>query len=372
MSYDYRLPAIGVEEEYQLVSPESGILSAQGSEVLSRARGITLSNIQHELHLEQIEMASPILHTSEEVRDCLVDTRKALAAAATSAGSALVAAATNPMPLPEHVLITPKDRYLGMERQYQMLARDLMIFGCHVHVDMPDRELGIQVMNHSRPWLPLMQALSANSPYWHGEDTGYASYRREMWNQWPMSGIPVAFQDLSEYQECIQDLLRSEAIDDVSKIYWDIRLPERVPTIEFRVFDMQTEVEDAVALTVITRALVMRCEQAVHQGQPVPHVRDELLRAAIWRAARYGLSQRLIDPVDCAPINAFQHVRQFLHFLEEPLRALGDLCLVQDYVARLETQGTPSERQRNTYSRSGNALIAVARMLIGKTLPVPS
>ena len=369
MSYSFRVPTIGVEEEYQLVNGETGVLTPTGKAVLTKAVGTEHSTIQHELHLEQIEMASEVLNSTQAVRDCLVEARTALMNAARQNDSVLIAAGTNPMALPDHGQITPKPRYLQMEQQYQALARDLMIFGCHVHVHMPDKEVGVQVMNFSRGWLPLLQAMSANSPFWHGEDSGYASYRREMWVQWPMSGIPGWFDDLTDYEQCVRGLVQAEAIDDETKIYWDLRLPARVPTIEFRVYDVQTEIEDCVALVAITRALVMRCEAGLKAGEKPPRIRRELLRSALWRAARYGLSDRLIDPQASSLIDAFVHVQQLLQFIAEPLAELGDADLIADYVQRLREQGTPADRQRQRYLNNGQQLRSVIDYLVTRTLP---
>jgi carboxylate-amine ligase len=369
MSTCYRIPAVGVEEEYQLVAPETGELSPVGRAVLLHASGTTDSSIQHELHLEQIEMASPILYSSEEVRKCLRDTRAALMEAARASSTVLVAAGTNPMALPTHVITTPNPRYTRMERQYQALARELVIFGCHVHVDMPDRAMGIQVQNYLRVWLPLLQAMSANSPFWHGEDTGYDSFRREVWVQWPMSGVPHFFKDLQDFNDCVQCLIQTGAIDDETKIYWDARLPVKTPTLEFRVFDVQTEIEDCVALVAISRALTMQCEYLIAAGDPVPQVRHEVLRSAIWRAARYGLRSQLVDPCRSTLDKAFNQVETLIDFISEPLRVLGDLDLVHDYVARLRQTGTPAERQRAALRDSGGHLKDVVCHLADRTLP---
>jgi carboxylate-amine ligase len=366
---DYRVPTIGVEEEYELVSKGTGELSPAGRAVLRFARDTTTANIQHELHLEQIEMASPILRTSSEVRDCLLETRSALMEAAGASGAALVATGTNPMPLPANVMTTPKPRYLEMEQEYQALARELIICGCHIHIDMPDKEVGVQVMNFTRAWLPLLQAMSANSPYWNGEDTGYASYRRELWARWPMAGVPGWFDDYADYKNCMRDLIRSRAIDDETKVYWDTRLPLHLPTLEFRVFDVQTEIEDCVALVAITQALAMRCEALVRRGEHPPRLRREPLRSAMWRAARYGLSQQLIDPIACEPVDAFQLVGQLIAFVEEPLDVLGDKALVDDYVARLRSRGVPAECQRRVFRESQQSLRAVVEYLVARTVP---
>ncbi len=370
-AFEYRVPSIGVEEEYQLVDPSSGGLAPQGRAVVKSANSATTSDIQHELHLEQIEMASPVLRDSQQVMDCLANTRHTLIQAAEANDVAIVAAGTNPCRLPQHVFITPKPRYEMMAEQYQALARELVIFGCHVHVDMPDRDLGVRIMNYARPWLPLLQAMSANSPFWNSEDTGYESYRRELWVRWPTSGIPHWFKDFDDYDACVKQLVRAGAIDDESKIYWDIRLPTKVDTIEFRIFDIQTELADCAALVAITRALVMRCERAVLCNEPLPRIRSVLLKSAVWQAARYGLNLRLMDPLHGNQISAMAHVQDLMNYIAEPIELLGDQKLINDYIARLRHQGTPSMRQRKTLADSSGDYAALVRRLIECTAGRP-
>lgn len=358
------LPAMGVEEEYQLVDPNTGGLVPNCRRVMRRMRGELSANIQHELHMSQIEMASPICHSLAEVRQQIGRVRRSLIDAAREAGCALVAAGTNPTGCPADKSVTPKPRYTRMAELYQRLARDLMIFGCHVHISMPDRALGVQVMNHARPWLPLLQALSANSPYWEGEDTGYASYRREMWMQWPMAGPPHPFADIEEHDACVNDLIEAEAIDDATKIYWDLRLPARVPTIEFRVFDVMTTLDEVVAMVGLVRALVMGWTELVGKGVSAPPVRQELLLAAMWRAARFGTEGDLIDPVHHCPARPEQLVEPLLEFAQPALRRTGDEAVVRAGIESILKNGTGAARQRQELRRHGsqsgvvNALIA--------------
>ncbi len=367
MPGSYRLPTVGVEEEYQLVELPSGQLAPRCKPILKRASHGALAHLQHELHLEQIEMASPILTSTAEIRGCLLDTRRAISRAASQYDSALASAGTNPLPAPHTSHFTPVARYQDMAQRFQMLARELLIFGLHVHIDMPDRELGVQVMNHVRGWLPLLQAMSANSPYWNGEDTGYASYRRELWVQWPTSGIPLFFRDFEEHQQCMHTLINAGVIRDETHIYWDLRLPAKVATIEFRVFDAQTEVEDTLALVAVTRALVMRSELAVHRGEAAPPLLPQLLRAAMWQAARYGMSHRLIDPFAGLQVAATQHLDQLLAHVREPLDVLADTDRVMRFCQRLKTAGAPAERQRRVLQASADGLASVVRDVVTRT-----
>tara|TARA_R110002049_G_scaffold50370_3_gene143151 strand:- start:195432 stop:196574 length:1143 start_codon:yes stop_codon:yes gene_type:complete len=345
------VPTVGVEEEYQLVDPVTGELMPNCKEVMRTLRrsGMveqTDSEIQHELHLNQIEMASDVCQTLEEVRQSLINTRSLLAAAARANGCELAAAGTNPLPLPETESLTPKDRYQAMTDRYQQIARELLIFGCHVHVAMPDRQLGLKVMNRCRRWLPLLQALTANSPYWNGVDTGYASYRRELWAQWPMAGPPAHFEDLDDYADCVNDLVACGAIKDESFIYWDIRLPTRVPTIEFRCGDVMTQVNETVGYVGLVRAIVMTAIAEEQRGDPVQPIRSGLLSYAIWHAARYGMARELIDPATADKVPAADLVDRAISSLSKSLDVGGERLAVDSFVENSLTLGTGADRQR--------------------------
>ena len=339
---------VAVEEEYQLVDSQSGELRPDCSAVIAALPtceddGI---DIQHELHLTQIEMASPICQTLCDVQTAVASARGRLISAARTVGAELVAAGTHPL---SHQLaddVTPKERYRSMSYRYQQIARDLVIFGCHVHVDMPNRELGVQVMNRVTPWLPALQALTANSPFWGGADTGYASYRREMWVQWPMAGPPIWFADEAEHNRCVQDLVKCEAINDATRIYWDVRLPEKIPTIEFRVMDVLTRIDETVAITGLIRALVDRLLEDIAAGRPAPRPRPELIRVALWQAARYGLTDHLLDPIACQQVTAAEHIERLLEMGRDPLDKYGDHQQVTAVVHRMLELGGGAARQR--------------------------
>ncbi|WP_164101726.1 carboxylate-amine ligase [Candidatus Laterigemmans baculatus] len=376
---------VGVEEEYQIVDAETGclrpdcdsIMASIESDEAHRGGGAaeTGAAVQHELHLTQIEMASAVCTTLEEVRAQVAEVRGRLIAAARQCGAELVAAGTNPKRPPDEDDVTPSERYRSMTRRYQMLARDLRIFGCHVHVSMPDPEMGVQVMNHARPWLPALQALTANSPFWEEEDTGYASYRRELWVQWPMAGPPLPFKDADELRRCVRSLVKAEAIEDATRIYWDVRLPEKLPTIEFRVMDVMTRIEETVACVGLIRALVARCMADVRAGVAPPDVRPELLTVAMWQAARYGMGERLIDPVGCRQVSAVEHIEELLAYVRDPLEAAGDWSEVRKTVQRMIDFGGGAARQR-TFHREGPLEHVVQRLVehtaAGAIIPSPA
>jgi carboxylate-amine ligase len=347
--------AMGVEEEYQIVDGKTGRLRPDCKQVMAALEPGEPGGaaIQHELHLTQIEMASPICPDLAAVRNCLSDVRGRLIAASRSVGAELVAAGSHPMTMNHDDDVTPKERYQTMTRQYQQIARDLLIFGCHVHVDMPDRELGVQVMNRVTRWLPALQALTANSPFWAGEDTGYASYRREMWAQWPMAGPPLHFKDLADLKDCVHQLIAAGAIADATRIYWDVRLPEKVPTIEFRVMDVMTRIDETVAIAGLIRALVMQASRDARAGKTEKPLRPEVVRVAMWQAARYGLTDALMDPLACKQMKAKDHIESLLDYARDSLETAGDYSLVRNTVTRMIDLGGGASRQRNFHRDLG-------------------
>ena len=354
---------IGVEEEYQLVDPRTGQLVPNCKQVMTELHGSVKADVQHELHLSQIEMASPICQTLKDVREQVTNVRGRLAVAAERSGSALVAAGTNPMPYITGPTVTPTERYQHMTQRYEQLARDLLIFGCHVHVSMPSRDVGLQVMNRSRRFLPILQAISANSPYWHGVDTGYASYRRELWIQWPVAGPPPHFDNLDDYHQAIGRLLQSEAISDETKIYWDIRLPVKLPTIEYRVMDTMTEISHVVAVVGLIRALVQTIIRDIEASVPAPKVDASVLRAAMWQAARYGMTGHLIDPEICRTVAAADFLKTTIDYVRGELEENGDAEEVLPVLQGIAASGSGAERQRE-HGGSEKDPTQVARALI--------
>jgi len=341
------LPKIGVEEEYQLVDPQSGGLIPNCKEVMSAIRTEPDGEVQHELHLSQIEMASDTCETLADVRESLRNVRGILIAAARRTGAELVAAGTNPMPLPAESDVTPKDRYEQMADRYQQIARELFIFGCHVHVSMPDRGLGIDVMNRSLRWLPLLQAISANSPYWDGKDTGYMSYRRELWTQWPMAGPPPYFQSVGDYQQCIDDLLRCGAVKDESFLYWDIRLPTRIPTIEFRCADVMTSLEETVGFAGLVRGIVTQSISDIRAGTTARPIRTSVLRYAMWQAARFGVGGQLVDPETCDALPVADLVERLRRHVRPALQRSGDAAVVDQFLDGVVRDGCGASKQRH-------------------------
>lgn len=343
---------MGVEEEYQIIQPVTNELSSSSSALLPDVQQALGEQAQPELQLSQIEAATPICRSLQEVRAELIHMRSEMIAAATQQGKYLAAAGTHPFSDWKSQRITPKERYQKIADDYQQLARE-PFFGSHVHIGLQDREMALQVMNRASIWLAPLLALAANSPFWLGEDTGYASFRTLMWSRWPTSGQPQHFTSLIEYDALVQALIATGTIEDATKIYWDIRLSEHFPTIEFRVTDCCLTVDEAVMIVGLIRAVVQTCYEQVRRGEPLPIVRPELLRAAHWRAARYGISGELIDVLDQRSLPAAGMVEKMLTVLRPALEAEGNWEEISSLVHEILQSGNGAMRQRAMYHQNG-------------------
>lgn len=359
---------LGVEEEYQVIDPETRALSSKG-EAIVQARataGKEEDPIQPEMHRCQVEIATDICHTLADVRQALTAARRNVIQAAKESDSVIIAAGTHPFSSWRDQQITHKARYYDLDDTLQQLIRELIIYGCHVHVGLEDREVAVQVVNRARIYLPVLLALSASSPYWVGEETGYDSFRMEQWCRLPAAGPPPLFQDYDEHEAAIEQLINYEIVDDPTKIYWDIRLSKRFPTIEFRVADVCTTVDEAVLQAGLCRAIAQTAYENVRSNTPYPKVRTTTLRAAMWQAARHGLSGHLIDFAAQKTCPASEVVVDLLNKVRPALDQNGDWEEISELVGRILKEGNAAQRQRQVYKNTGS-YEAVVDALIQET-----
>jgi carboxylate-amine ligase len=323
-------------------------------------------HVQPELYRSMVELNTPVCSTLAEVRQAVHAGRRSLIEAAGRQGLRIAAAGTHPFSHWRDQRVTDKPRYRNLAEDYQQVFREQVVFGCHVHVGIDDREAAIQTMNRVRPWLPVLAALTVNSPYWLGGDTGYASYRTEIWNRWPTSGMPQAFASRAEYDALVETLVATGSVREPTKLYWDVRPSTRQETLEFRVADVCMGVEEAVLVAGLSRALAFTGLQAALGGEPDPAPRPELLRAAKWRAARHGLAADLVDVLGGLARPATEMVERFLAAVRPGLEAAGDLEEVTELVRATITRGTGAARQREAFQRAGD-LKSVVDLVISET-----
>jgi carboxylate-amine ligase len=313
-----------------------------------------------------VETHTPICTTLAEVRQTLRQARQAVVEAAGREGLRIAAAGTHPFSHWADQKVTPETRYHNLAADYRQIFREVVVFGCHVHVGFDDREAAIQTMNRVRPWLPVLVALSANSPFWVGADTGYASFRTEVGNRWPTAGMPQAFDSRAEYDRLVETLVATGSLREPTKLYWDVRPSARQETLEFRVADSVARVDEAVMVAGLVRALAVSAHAAAVRGDPDPRPRPELLRAAKWRAARHGLEADLVDVLAGRARPAAELVEAFLAEVRPALEAAGDLEEVTGLVRATLAGGNGAVRQRQAFRRNGR-LEDVVDLLVSET-----
>lgn len=330
-------------------------MSASG-EPLPRSKAVkeeaAAAGVEVELELTraQVEINAPVCDTSGELRRELSASRAKLAAAAAEEGARLLAIAAPPTGRAEQ-LVTKKPRYQEMAARYGQLAREQGVCGCHVHVDVPDKEAALKVSNHLRPWLPALLALTANSAIYLGSDTGFSSWRWIMWSRWPCAGQPPYFESAEHYDRLVRTHLAVGSIMDERMVYWDARPSTHLPTLEIRVSDVPLTVDETVLIATLSRALVMT---ALADGGRGPELQPEVLRAAYWLAARDGLTGDSVDVLSAEPMPMVEVQRRLREHVRPALEELGDLELVEETTQRLLTDGNGAVRQRRAFRESGD------------------
>jgi carboxylate-amine ligase len=361
---------VGVEEEYLIVDAETFGLRPVVESILPRARRrVGDDRVTSEMVAALIEVETSVCEGLGQVRAEVGRLRGEVAAAAGEQGRRILASGTHPFSTWRGQDITDADRYHQLAEDYQQLAREQLICGCHVHVAVSDRDAAIQVIDRTRPWLPVLLALTANSPFWEGLDTGYASYRTAVFDRWPTSGAPVPLGSRAAYDEVVHGLVSTGSIPDASQLYWDVRPSDRFGTVEFRIADVCATVDETVMLAGLARSLTRTCHGQVVRDEPVDHARPELLRAARWRAARHGLEGQLVDLAECRAVPAGVLVERLLAFLRPDLEDHGEWDEVAGLVRRQVERGSGARRQREAAERGG--VVDVAAALVDQTVPPP-
>lgn len=351
---------VGVEEEFLLVDPRTGRPCAVGGAVLAASEPDT-RELTGELQREQIETGTNPCHTLRELSAELRSARAAASAAAAEVDVAAAPLATSPLAV--EPTLTPSRRYEEMARRFGLTTSEELTCGCHVHVAIDSADEGVAALDRIRPWLAPLLAISANSPFWQGADTGYASYRSQVWARWPSAGPYGVFGSPATYAALVDSMVASETVLDEGMVYFDARLSRQHPTLEVRVPDVCRDVDDAVLIAALTRALVDTAVQVWHRGEPADPVRTEVLRLAAWRAGRSGLGETLLDPTTWHPAPANDVLHRLLTHVTPALAEAGDLVAVRSLLAAVITRGNGATRQRADYERTGD-LTAVVRAAI--------
>src|SRR3954453_4795088 len=361
---------MGVEEEFHLVDLETRSAVPRVPELLDELQDLDGDAFAAELKPSIIETNSRPTGDLADLRTDLVRLRGMLAHIADEHGLGVVGSGSVPLVDGSAEGITPSPRYERMRDEYQMLAFEQQICGTQVHVDVPDRDAAIAVMQHSAPWLPVLLALSASSPFSKSQDTGYASCRTLAWHRWPTAGPPAPLRDAADYDALIHDLVASGTMSDPGMVYFDMRPSAHQKTVELRICDASPTVDGVVLIAGLARALVVHGVRAHTEGHPQPQYRPELLRAASWRAARSGLEGDLVDVVRRDLVPPSRAIRLMLDHLRDDLEDAGDWEEVSDRALDALARGSPAARQRQRANRGGG-LESVVDMLVAETRGVP-
>ncbi|MFC0542361.1 carboxylate-amine ligase [Kutzneria chonburiensis] len=337
---------LGVEEEFLLVDRD-GRLAAAGPEISEHVDDDG-GQVEHELRRCQVESATAVCHTIDEVVTGLRDLRDRLAAEAAGQGLRLLPTGTAPMADDRPPRFTPDVRYHRMAREFGAVAQASLTCACHVHVSIPDAATGLRISNHVRPWLPVLLALSANSPFHNGDDTAYASWRHPLWTRWPSAGAPPHFDSVDAYESRVEGLLSAGAALDRGMVYWDIRLSAHQPTVEVRIADVLPTPTEAALLAAVIRGLAGQALDADPVARPAP----EVLRARLWRSARDGLAGCCVHPRTGALMPAWQVVDELVASVRSFLG--DDAEFVEDSLTRLRATGNGAQRQRAALDRNGH------------------
>jgi carboxylate-amine ligase len=356
------LTALGVEEEFHIVDVRTRHLVSRSQPLLDL---LPHECFTKELQCSAVEANSRPFLCLEELAHDLSAMRQTVIARAEELGIGIVAAGSVPLADPGQMTVSPDPRYERMLDDYQLLTREQLICGTHVHAEVADRDLAIRLAHRLAPWTPPLLALSSSSPYWLGTDTGYASFRTMVWRRWPTSGPMGRYASAAEYDRMVNGLIRSGVISDPGMVYSDIRPSAHLPTLELRICDSSPRVDDIVLVAGLFRALVTRELESLRRV-PCREVRLEAVRAATWQAARSGLEGELVDPVAGVPEPAGTVIRRMVAALRPQLEEAGDWPLVTRLACQALRRGSSAARQRQAYARRG-CLVDVVDMLLAET-----
>jgi carboxylate-amine ligase len=348
-----------VEEEYHLVAADTFELANRpqlAGRVLA-AGDATL--LKPEMLTSQLEAASPVCSTLDELHPTLLAMRAEAAAAAADEEAVLLATSSHPFAPLSDIEVMARPRYGVLLERFGSVVGQLNLCGCHVHVSVPDLDTAVQVMTLARPYLPLLAAITASSPYHEGIDTGYDTYRLAQLSLWPQGGPPPPLESGADYLDTIERLVAMGLVDDASAVLWELRPSLRYPTLEFRIADMCPDVLDVVLYAAVARSLV----RTLVTRAPAPSLSDPELRAARWQAARYGLSGRLWSPARGEAVAARVALEDLMAELRPDLDEHGEVDVVEELMSRLLRQGNAASRQREVFAASGNVRDVAAAMV---------
>ncbi len=361
------LPAftIGIEEEFQVIDPHTRELRSHMHQIVEGGKVVLKEQVKAEMHQSVVEVGTNICKDVKEARKEVTYLRQMVAKLAHKQGLVIAAAGTHPFSRWQDQLITDHPRYEEIIREMQDAARSNLIFGLHVHVGIEDRETGIRLMNQARYFLPHIFALSTNSPFWEGRNTGFKSFRTKVFDKFPRTGIPDEFFSATQYDDYIKLLIKTKCIDNAKKVWWDIRLHPFFNTIEFRICDIPMRIEETITLAAIMQAIIAKLYWLMQYNLSFRTYSRALINENKWRAARYGIENKLIDFGKEKEVETTQLIEELVEFIDDLVDDLGSRKEV-NHVFDMIKKGTGADRQLDVYAKTGD-LKKVVDYIINET-----
>jgi carboxylate-amine ligase len=356
---------LGVEEEFQVLDSETYRLRSQMSKIIDDGKVLLQERIKEEMHQSVVEMGTNICENIHQVRDEVSFLRQQIIKLADEEGLKVAAAGTHPFSKWDQQLITPNPRYDAIIQEMADVARGNLIFGMHVHVAIPSREEGLEILNTVRYFLPHLYALSTNSPFWEGRNTGFKSYRSKVFDKFPRTGIPPFFASVAEYDKFVDILVKTKCLDNSKKIWWDIRLHPFYPTIEFRICDVVMTVDEVTCIAALMQCLVAKLYKMNRKNQTFKNYRRLLLNENKWRAARWGIESKMIDFGKEEEVPFAKLMNELLEFIDDVVDEL-DCRSEVNYVYQILEAGTGADRQLQVFNET-NELVDVTKYIVKQT-----
>ncbi len=355
---------IGIEEEYQIIDPVTRELRSYITELLEAGKMTRREQVKAELHQSIVEIGTSICQTPIEVKQELIRLRRGVMELAGRNGLKIAAAGSHPFSSWQAQDITQGDRYLGVRQDMAMLAQQLLIFGTHVHIGIEDPEFLIDAMNVVRYMLPHVLCLSTSSPFWMGQDTGLKSYRSVIFRNFPRTGMPPYFSSSADFTGYVDTLVRTGCIPDGTKVWYDARPNHNYPTLEFRICDVCTRVDEAVCVAAIFQALLYKIWKLRRDNMTFRVYRGALAEENKWRAVRYGLDGKLIDFGKAEEKPARELIREMIEwFIGDVMDELGSRKEIE-YAFRILEEGSSADRQLATFRETGSLKAVVDRLIV--------
>jgi carboxylate-amine ligase len=345
---------IGIEEEYQTVDPVSRDLCSHiHAEIIEKGKVLLQERVKSELHQSVVEVGTSVCSSIKVAKEEVKKLRRDMVKLARENGLRLASAATHPFADWRMQEITPDERYKDIVEDMQLVARANLIFGLHVHIGVEDRETAIQLMNHARYFLPHILALSTNSPFWLGMNTGLKSYRCKVFDKFPRTNIPDYFPSWGEYENFVKLLIKTNCIDNAKKIWWDIRPHPFFNTLEFRVCDIPMRVDETMALAALIQATIVKLYKLYSANQGFRLYRRALIMENKWRAERYGLEGKLIDFGKQKEVPVRDLIREYLDFVDDVADEL-DSREELNYIREMLEMGSGADRQLRVFQETSD------------------